>query len=292
VSDGQSALILATANAHWQMAALLLDRGANPNLAGAGWNALHQTVKTRRSNIGVGMPAPYPTGTMDSIEVIKKLIAKGVALDARMTTNGMKDGQRVRLLRVGATAFLLAAKNTDTEVMRLLLAAGANARIPNAENTTPLMVAAGLYLWGPGEDAGSLPSQEEEVLEAVRLCVERGNDVLALDDYGWTALHGAAFRGVNPVVQYLVDRGARLDARTMHGWTPLSIANGLSYTDFYKHQPQTAALLVNLMQARNLSTENQTIDPSVCLDCLQTRAESAREFMERERRATRAFAGK
>src|SRR5262245_3400117 len=190
VSDGQNALILATANAHWQMAVLLLDRGANPNLAGAGWNALHQTVKTRRSNIGVGMPAPYPTGTLDSIEVIKKLIGKGVDLNARMTTNGMKDGQRVRLLRVGPTAFLLAAKNTDTEVMRLLLAAGADAEIPNAENTTPLMVAAGLYLWGPGEDAGSLPSQEDEVLEAVRLCVERGNDVLAVDDYGWSALHG------------------------------------------------------------------------------------------------------
>ena len=90
------------------------------NIAGAGWNALHQAVRTRRPNTGFGTPGPIPTGTLESIEVIKKMIGKGVHVNARMTKDGMKDGQRNRLIRTGATAFLLAAKNTDTEVMRLL----------------------------------------------------------------------------------------------------------------------------------------------------------------------------
>ena len=47
------------------------------------------------------------------------------------------------------------------------------------------------------------------------------NDVNAANQLGETALHGAAFRGVNEVAQYLADQGARLDARDTRGWTPL-----------------------------------------------------------------------
>ena len=147
---------MATANAHWQVADLLLDRGANPNLAGAGWNALHQTARERRPNIGFGTPGPIPTGTLDSINVIKKMIAKGVNVNARMTRNGMKDGQRNRLNRLGATAFFLAAKNTDTEAHEGAARCRSRRQIPSADGTTPLMVAAGLAIWNPGEDGGSL----------------------------------------------------------------------------------------------------------------------------------------
>src|SRR5216684_524171 len=176
LSDGESTLVVAAANAHWELADFLLEHGADPNLAAAGWNALHQAVRERRPNIGFGTPGPIPTGTLDSINVVKKMIAKGVNVNARMHKNGMKDGQRNRLNRLGATAFFLAAKNTDTEVMRVLAAAGVDARIPSADRTTPLMVAAGLAIWNPGEDGGSLMGQEDEVLEAVTMCVELGND--------------------------------------------------------------------------------------------------------------------
>src|SRR5262249_4553336 len=94
LSDGESALVVAAANAHWQLADSLLDHGADPNRDGAGWNALHQAVRERRPNIGFGTPGPIPTGSLDSINVIKKMIAKGVNLNARMHKNGMKDGQR------------------------------------------------------------------------------------------------------------------------------------------------------------------------------------------------------
>lgn len=92
LSDGESALIVAVANSHWELASFLLDKGADPNLAGAGWNALHQAVRERRPNVGFGTPGPIPTGNLDSIEVIKKMIAHGVDVNARMTKNGMKDG--------------------------------------------------------------------------------------------------------------------------------------------------------------------------------------------------------
>ena len=209
VSDGQSVLLVAVANANWDVADYLLDRGADPNLAGAGWNALHQAVRTRRMNVGFGAPGPIPAGSTDSIDVIRKMLARGVDADARMTRNGMNDGQRNRLNRLGATAFFLASKVTDVEAMKVLLEGGADPLIPSAENTTPLMVAAGLDIWNPGEDGGSLGGQEEEVLEAVRMLVELGNDVNAVNDLGETALHGAAFRGVNIVVEHLVEQGAR-----------------------------------------------------------------------------------
>ena len=232
LSDGQTALVVAAANAHWELASRLLDRGADPAAAGAGWNALHQTVRTRRPNPSGGVAGPIPTGRVDSIDVVRKLIAHGVDVDARMTVNGMKDGQRSRLNRLGATAFFLAAKNTDTEAMGVLVEAGADPMIPSADGTTPLMVAAGVAIFIPGEDGGSLPGQEGEVLEAVRMCVEAGTDVNAVNDRRETALHGAAFRGVNAVVDYLVEQGAALDVRTVEGWTSLALANGLSYSDF------------------------------------------------------------
>src|SRR4029077_19415666 len=172
LSDGESALVVAAANAHWQVADFLLDHGADPNLAGAGWNALHQAVRERRPNIGFGTPGPIPTGTVDSIEVIKKMIVKGVDVNARMTKNGMKDGQRNRLNRLGATPFFLAAKNTDTELMKVLLDAGADATIPSADGTTSLMVAAGLAIWNPGEDGRSLVGPGERVLESLQLRID------------------------------------------------------------------------------------------------------------------------
>lgn len=292
LSDGQSALVVAAANAHWQVADYLLDHGADPNLAGAGWSALHQAVRERRPNIGFGTPGPIPTGTVDSLLVIEKMLAKGAKVNARMTKNGMKDGQRNRLNRLGTTAFFLAAKNTDVEVMKALAKAGADAKIPSADGTTSLMVASGLMIWNPGEDGGSLAGQEAEVLEAVKICVELGVDVNATNNYGETALHGSGYRGVPTVAEYLAGKGAVLDAKDSRGWTPLAIANGLSYSDFYKEQLTTATALKKLMQAKGLSTEGHIVDGSVCFDCLQTRSDQARALVARDTKMEAEFASK
>ena len=284
VSDGQTALVVAAANANWELAAYLLDRGADATAAEAGWNALHQAVRTRRMNLAFGTPGPFASGTLDSIDLMRKLLKAGVNVNARMTRNGMRDGQRNRFNRLGATAFMLAAKVTDVEAMRLLLEAGADPTVPTADGTTPLMVAAGLHIWNPGEDGGSFTGQEEEVLEAVRMCLEGGNDINAQNYRGETALHGVGFRGVNIVLDYLVKQGANLAALTGDGWSALAIARGLSYTDFYKSQLHTAVRLEELMRVAGLDTEGaeHRVPGSVCYDCLQTRIDQIQAVTTRD----------
>jgi uncharacterized protein len=284
VSDGQSVLVIAIANANWELATNLIERGADVTRADAGWNALHQAIRTRRMNLAFGTPGPRASGTLDSLDLLRKLLDAGIDVDARMTRNGIRDGQRNRFNRLGATAFMLAAKVTDTEAMKLLLEHGADANIPTADGTTPLMVASGLHIWNPGEDGGSFTGQEEEVLEAIRLCVEEGNDVNARNYRGETALHGVGFRGVNIALDYLVERGADLSALSDDGWSPLAIARGFSYTDFYKAQLHTARRMEELMLARGMSIQGDehTVPGSVCYDCLQTRADQIQAVTARD----------
>jgi hypothetical protein len=123
------------------------------------------------------------------------------------------------------------------------------------------MAAAGVGIWAVGESPGT----NEEALQAARLAYELGGDVNAVNDFGYTALHGAAHRGAVDLVRFLADKGARLDARLTksggggvgwkEGWTPLAIADGLFYANSFKRHPETAALLREMMNARGLSTE-------------------------------------
>jgi ankyrin repeat protein len=255
--DGTSALVLAVTNAHYELAVRLLDRGADPNADAQGWTALHQLVWTRKPNKGYANPGPVPTGTLDGLVLVKELAAHGGNLNARESKEP-KDGYRNLLNRVGATPFLLAAKSADVDLMRALVVAGADPSITTADHTTPLMAAAGVGIWAVGESAGT----NEEALEAVKLALDLGGDVTAVNDYGQTALHGAAHRGANDIVQLLADRGARLNPRVTKsgggnvgwkaGWTPLTIADGLFYANSLKRYPETAALLRRLMTERGV----------------------------------------
>ena len=129
------------------------------------------------------------------------------------------------------------------------------------------------------------------MLEAVRICLELGNDVNAANYRGETALHGAGFRGANIVVDYLVEHGADLTALTEDGWSPLAIARGLSYSDFYKAQVHTAARMEELMRARNIDTEGEAhrVPGAVCFDCLQTRRDQIRFVADRDKKMEAAF---
>jgi ankyrin repeat protein len=265
LADGTSPLVLATQNAQWELGAFLIDRGADVNAAKQGWTALHQISRIRRTNVGF-LPPPVGKGNIGSLDLVKKLLASGADVHAKMTRD-FRDGYRNRLNRVGATAFLLASKNDDLELMKVLLAGGANPLTPNADKTTPLMVAAGVDLWNPGEDGGTLPGDEPEALEAVKLLVELGNDVNATNDRGETALHGAAYRGANTIVKYLVEKGAKLDVRSVQGWTPWTIANGVFYTLFFKEQRATADYLEQLMAERGISTAGMADNGRACFDC-------------------------
>jgi len=244
VSDGTSALVLATLNAHFELAALLLDRGADPNADAQGWTALHQLEWVRRPNFGRPPPPPIPTGNLTSLDLAKALLAHGANPNAREKREP-KDNNRNDLNRIGATPFLLAAKAADIEMMRLLVANGADPKLSNIDDTTPLMVAAGVGIYKVGESPGT----NDEALEAVKLCYELGNDVNAIDKNGDTALHGAALRGANQIVSFLVDNGMKHEyaaAKDNRGWTPLQIADGIFHISVFIAHPETAALLRQL----------------------------------------------
>jgi ankyrin repeat protein len=180
---------------------------------------------------------------IDRMRVIKALLAHGADVNARLSMEEPRwSGARYRRHLTGATAFLLAAKSADVELMRLLLAHGADPTIGTIENTTPLMAAAGIA-WASNQDRAS----ERQVLEAVRLLVEeRGADVNTVSDLGETAMHAAAYRGANSVVQYLFDKGASLDVVARDGRTPLIVADGVEYGNSFAAQPHTAVLLRKL----------------------------------------------
>ncbi len=262
--DGTSALGLAIINAHYELAAVLLEAGADPNADAQGWTALHQVAYTRRPNIGLSNPGAVPTGTMSSLELVSRLVAHGANPNARQTKERklkrVTDGRNI-LNRVGATPFLLAAKHADAALMRALVTHGADPRLTNEDGTTALMAAAGVGIWVVGESAGT----NVEAVEAVRLALELGGDVTAVDDYGYTALHGAAHRAAVDIVQLLADEGATLDAKLTktsvrgdggkEGWTPLTIAEGVFYANTFKRSFETAALLRDLMAQHGLATE-------------------------------------
>lgn len=246
--NGASVLVVAAANAHWELGVLLLERGANPNAMGQGWNALHQVARTR----GLGftrLAHPPPTGSLSSLDFAKAVLKHGVDINAKATRDwGRSDNQRGRFSEVGASALLMAAKSADVELMRLLLAAGADPKIRNRDGTTMLMAAAGCDVSYVGED--SRPA--EESLEAVKIALAAGADVNERNTVGDTALHGAAFTGANIVVQHLVDQGGRLDATNKWGQSPLAVAVVDYQGAIDQFHPETAAFIRTLLAARGM----------------------------------------
>ena len=297
LAGGESVLEVALVNTRWDLAHLLLDHGADPNGGNAGYTALHRITVLRAIVRGVVRSADItaPIGALDvMVDLVKKMIARGLDVNARMTKDALKDqpfiNMRDVLVRVGATGFLLAAKEADLELMHVLLNAGADPTIPTFDGTTPLMVAAGLYSqrgsFGRFEDQG----QEHDLLEAVRMCLDLGNHVDAVNDLGDTALHGAAYRGAPDVARFLIAHGARLDAVDTRGLIPLAVASGVYYKTSLWQSPETAELLRRAMGERGLPTAVPAPDlTNLCLYCYLTNRDQYRAAREHIRALEKAF---
>ncbi|PWU05522.1 MAG: hypothetical protein C5B51_14245 [Terriglobia bacterium] len=216
--DGTGALVLASYSGQRDVAALLLSKDANPNIADAGYTALHTAV------------------LRGDLELVRTLLKYGANPNARITqgTAITREGEDWVLPTplIGATAFFLAAKYLEVDIMRILAGAGADVRLGTADGTTPLMAAAGVG-WGGGVDrrgrdttrSGEVAIHDEDrAAEAAKLALDLGADVDAVNDAGDTALHGAAGKGYDAIVQQFAAKGARLDAKNKRGRTPLSAA--------------------------------------------------------------------
>ncbi len=307
--DGTSALNVAIMNAFYEAASVLLDYGADPNLPDARASPLHTIAWLRKpgstGDAGVGeLPpaAPRPIGDVTSIQLVKKLLAHGANPNVRVdwpemrfdTVGGTARNPpglvlgRHLLTYNGATAFYVAAKNGDAELMRVLAAGGADPNLTNRFGITPLMVAAGLDTW-EGETPGPFTGvSEAERLEAVKAALDLGNDINAVAHFGdykmdgdaqytllyyphnirdlldlgvgdprWsgsTALHGAILSNQPSIVQYLVDHGANVDAKTDLGWTPLMMSRGVFLANTGREFPAEEAILLKALAQRGSPT--------------------------------------
>jgi uncharacterized protein len=214
--EGTTALQLAVINVHYDLANLLLEKGADPNVAdSSGMTALYATVDMRAPANMLTRPEPKLRDKFDSIGLAKALLAHGADPNARLRKpiigrhqNLVGDGS----LGEGATALARASKTSDVPMMRLLIDAGADATLTLKDRTTTAMIAA----------AGGAP--EEKTLEAVRLLLDHGVDVNAFNAGGQTILHNAAGRGANAVIEYVAQNGAKLDRRDKQNRTALDLA--------------------------------------------------------------------
>ncbi len=256
--DGSSPLLVAVQNGFYTVAEFLLEHGADPNLANAkSWTPLYLAVKNRNQEI-TAVPAPSNEGALDFIRI---LLDRGANPNVRLQadTEVHQGMSALWLKEAGATPLLRAALCGDLTVVRLLLQHGADPKIPTFDHTTPLMVASGVG-WAEGM---MREYSEEQTLELVHLLLDLGADVNAANDHGITALHGAAYKAANKVVQLLVDRGAKLDAKdngedygfgartvkmTPLNWAegvPIGMASAIYHAD-------TVALLARIMKERGI----------------------------------------
>ena len=254
-ATGLNAFLLAAANAHYELASLLIDRGADVNAAPRGWTALHQVSWVRKSGIaGSNNPAPKGSGSMPSLEFVRKLVASGADVNARVTVR--PPAGITRLNFIGGTPFLLAARTADADLMRLLADLGADPLLPNEDNTTPIMVAAGIGTSAPGEDPGTEP----EVLEAVQVALQWGGRLNDVDDNGETVMHGAAYKHLPRVFEFLAETGAEIgiwNQPNSKGWTPLDIVLGVHIGMNIQSSPVTADAIRAVMRAAGVEPADE-----------------------------------
>lgn len=229
--EGASLVIIAIINGHYDVAGLLLERGADPRLADeTGRTALYAAVDMHTMPSST-RPAPREDhNRLTSLDVIAMLLARGAVPDtalARIAPYRTKlDRGGDTFLGAGTTPFLRAAKAGDVGVMRLLLEHGADPKAATRTGLNALMLAAGLGT--KEEDTTGRRKTEAEALEAIGMALDAGVDVNAVNTLGQTALHGAAIQGFDQVVRFLAGRGAALDAKDKRGLTPLDAAMGLA----------------------------------------------------------------
>jgi ankyrin repeat protein len=224
--DGLTALIVAIINAHYDLAALLIEKGADPDFADStGMTPLYAAVDMHTLQFMHGRPTSRPSGDLNSVDVVKLLLARGAKPDLaiKMPTLQRHNNGPNQNLGEGTTPLMRAAKSGDVNVMQLLLAAGADPKLRQKNETTLLMLAAGFgRKFNQNADAQEYEvGTEADLLGAVKVCVELGVDVNAVNAQGETAMHVAAGESI---VRFLAEHGARMDVKNKQGRTPLDVA--------------------------------------------------------------------
>jgi uncharacterized protein len=223
-ADHTSPLIVSILNKHYTFAKFLLDRGADPNIADArGRAALYSLLDLRNEDYSA-LPSRKGDDPLPSLDLLKAVLDHGANPNTQLTRNlpgrsGMDSGDIT--LDAGATPLMRAARAGDHEAMRILLAHGADPKITTKDENTAFLFAAGV-----GYRDKNTRGSEKDALEGLKVLTALGVDWNQQNAKGETALHGAAGRGADTIVSYLVAQGSHLDAKTKLGLTPLDYAMG------------------------------------------------------------------
>jgi uncharacterized protein len=226
--DNASALIVSIMNKQYSFAKFLIDRGADVNVVDAGGRTALYAITDIRNEDYSALPNRSGLDSLPSLDIVNALLERGAKVDVPLTKplpgrSGMDGGDTT--LAAGSTALMRAARAGDFAVMKLLLQKGADPKLTTKDGNTALMLAAGI-----GYRDKSTKGTESDALEAVKLAITAGLDITQANTRGETPLHGAAFRGADTIVQFLVDKGADLNLISKQGFTPLDMAMGKSVT--------------------------------------------------------------
>ena len=243
--DNTSAMVVAIVNKQNTFAKFLLDRGANPNTVDAyGRTALYAVVDIRNQDWSA-LPERKSDDPLPSLDLAKALLAHGAVPNTALAKalpgrSGMDSGDTT--LDEGSTPFMRAARSGDGAMMRLLLEAGANPKLATKDGNNALLFAAGV-----GYRDKNTKGSESEALEALKIAIEAGLDLKQANSRGESALHGAASRGADTIVQFLVDHAAALNVKNNQKMTPLDFAMGKnSFAQLPVPHESTVALLKKL----------------------------------------------
>jgi uncharacterized protein len=260
--DGSSPLLVAVLNGRYDIARYLIEKGANVNLANQkGWTPLYLAVKHRTNETGT---VPIPPNADQALDFIKLILDLGAQVNTRLAyeTEVHVASHVFWLKEEGATPFFRACFGGDVEVMKLLLAHGADPSIATKDHTTPLMAFTGVgFTLGIDHHRS-----HAEDMQALDLLLALGADVNAANDQGMTPLMGAAQRGANDEIRALVEHGANLAARDKGtycgdarrtcsgpGMLALNFAKGVAVTvEAPVYRPDTVALIKQLMMERGI----------------------------------------
>jgi uncharacterized protein len=248
--NGMTPLLMAITNNQIEVAQLFIDKGADVHEADwYGRTPLWAAVEVRNLDMRSGA-TDNGVDRDAAMRLITSILDNGADVNARVREFPPQRRHRLPLGSLewvdftGQTAFIRAAQSADVPVMRLLLSRGADPHIATFNGTTALMAAAGVN-WVAGQTYGESPDQW---LDAVALCLELGADVNAVNEMGLAAVHGAANRGSDDIIELLARHGARLDVPDKEGRTPFVWAEGVFLaTNSPVAKPSTMALITRLL---------------------------------------------
>ncbi len=252
-----SPLLMAVENNSMATANLLIDRGANINTQDwYGRSPLWEAINVRNLYIHNDKFDNYIRNRDEILALITRLVENGAELNVRT-----EESPPIRhdLLSItgtlewvdftGQTPFIRAARAGDLAVMKLLLENDADPHLQTYAGTNALMAAAGIN-WVVSQTWTEGP---EQLLEAVQICIDLGMDVNHTNSMGLAAIHGAANRGSNDIIELLVANGARLDILDAENRSPLDWAKGVFLaTHPAEAKPESVSLITAFLNAQGM----------------------------------------